>query len=103
MADAAPQPADADHEAEADTIATRTRTKFSLVDVPIDTLEASLPDAAPDPVGIAVPFVSPPFGAKIQTLNALFGVWRQFARVDESMTRTSGARGWRVAPSNDLA
>ncbi|KAG6623839.1 SANT/Myb domain [Phytophthora cinnamomi] len=33
-------------ESDADTIAARTRTKFSLVDVPIDTLEASLPDAA---------------------------------------------------------
>ncbi|RLN89121.1 hypothetical protein BBJ28_00012565 [Nothophytophthora sp. Chile5] len=32
--------------ADADTIATRTRTKLSLVDVPIDTLEASLPAAA---------------------------------------------------------
>ncbi|CAH0482249.1 unnamed protein product [Peronospora belbahrii] len=30
-------------ETGADTIAARTRTKFSLVDVPIDTLEASLP------------------------------------------------------------
>lgn len=28
-----------------DTIAARTRTKFSLVDVPIDTLESFLPDA----------------------------------------------------------
>ncbi|GMF30807.1 unnamed protein product [Phytophthora lilii] len=33
-------------QSDADTIAARTRTKFSLVDVPIDTLEASLPDAA---------------------------------------------------------
>ncbi|CAI5745790.1 unnamed protein product [Peronospora destructor] len=30
-------------ETDMDTIAARTRTKFSLVDVPIDTLEASLP------------------------------------------------------------
>ncbi|ETI40369.1 hypothetical protein F441_14105 [Phytophthora nicotianae CJ01A1] len=35
-----------------DTIAGRTRTKFSLVDVPIDTLEASLPDA---PLDLGVP------------------------------------------------
>ncbi|KAG7385578.1 hypothetical protein PHYBOEH_008974 [Phytophthora boehmeriae] len=37
---------------EADTIATRTRTKFSLVDVPIDTLEASLPDSVTDQVAV---------------------------------------------------
>uniref|UniRef100_M4C4E5 Uncharacterized protein n=1 Tax=Hyaloperonospora arabidopsidis (strain Emoy2) TaxID=559515 RepID=M4C4E5_HYAAE len=40
-----------DTETDADTIATRTRTKFSLVDVPIDTLEASLVDAAPLDLG----------------------------------------------------
>ncbi|RLN80358.1 hypothetical protein BBJ28_00012613 [Nothophytophthora sp. Chile5] len=34
--------------ADADTIATRTRTKLSLVDVPIDALEASLPATAAD-------------------------------------------------------
>ncbi|KAL4176388.1 hypothetical protein KRP22_001331 [Phytophthora ramorum] len=33
-------------ETDEGTIAGRTRTKFSLVDVPIDTLEASLPDTA---------------------------------------------------------
>ncbi|KAG7377119.1 hypothetical protein PHYPSEUDO_012142 [Phytophthora pseudosyringae] len=44
MADAASDALTAD--TDADTIAGRTRTKFSLVDVPIDTLEASLPDAA---------------------------------------------------------
>uniref|UniRef100_A0AAV1T0Y7 Myb-like domain-containing protein n=1 Tax=Peronospora matthiolae TaxID=2874970 RepID=A0AAV1T0Y7_9STRA len=38
-------------ETDADTIATRTRTKFSLVDVSIDTLEASLVDAAPLDLG----------------------------------------------------
>lgn len=37
-----------DSDADTDTIARRTRTKFSLVDVPIDTLEASLPDAEPE-------------------------------------------------------
>ncbi|CAI5742704.1 unnamed protein product [Hyaloperonospora brassicae] len=37
--------------ATADTIAARTRTKFSLVDVPMDTLEASLVDAAPLALG----------------------------------------------------
>ncbi|KAG6958527.1 hypothetical protein JG688_00010488 [Phytophthora aleatoria] len=51
MADAAPSSPEAesgalDAETDEDTIAGRTRTKFSLVDVPIDTLEASLPDAA---------------------------------------------------------
>ncbi|CAH0485320.1 unnamed protein product [Peronospora farinosa] len=35
--------ADASAKTDTDTIAGRTRTKFSLVDVPIDTLEASLP------------------------------------------------------------
>lgn len=34
-----------------DTIAARTRTKFSLVDVPIDTLESFLPDAV-EPVRV---------------------------------------------------
>ncbi|GMF51497.1 unnamed protein product [Phytophthora fragariaefolia] len=47
MADESAPPAGS--ESDADTIATRTRTKFSLVDVPIDTLEASLPDAALEP------------------------------------------------------
>ncbi|KAF1778484.1 Myb-like domain [Phytophthora cactorum] len=51
MADVAPSSPEAesgalDTETDEDTIAGRTRTKFSLVDVPIDTLEASLPDAA---------------------------------------------------------
>ncbi|KAK1934250.1 hypothetical protein P3T76_011453 [Phytophthora citrophthora] len=53
MADAAPIDTEADVDAlnvekDDDTIAGRTRTKFSLVDVPIDTLEASLPDPALD-------------------------------------------------------
>ena len=37
--------------AHADAIAARTRTKLSLVDVPMDTLEASLVDAAPLALG----------------------------------------------------
>lgn len=57
MADTAPSgPTTESHvlnvETDEDTIAGRTRTKFSLVDVPIDTLEASLPDA---PLDLAVP------------------------------------------------
>ncbi|KAL3672388.1 hypothetical protein V7S43_003073 [Phytophthora oleae] len=57
MADGAPISPEADvdtlnTETDEDTIAGRTRTKFSLVNVPIDTLEASLPDTALD---LAVP------------------------------------------------
>lgn len=44
----APLPADASD----DTIARRTRTRFSLVDVPIDTLESCLPDIV-EPVRVS--------------------------------------------------
>lgn len=43
-----------------DTIATRTRTKFSLVDVPIDTLESFLPDAV-EPVSLCYFALALPF------------------------------------------
>lgn len=43
-----------------DTIAARTRTKFSLVDVPIDTLESFLPDAV-EPVSLCYFALALPF------------------------------------------
>lgn len=77
-----------DAETDADTIAARTRTKLSLVDVPIDTLEASLPDAALNHVRISPSF----WRQQIQTQMAIFRVGaKNSARMTHKLMRVCGA------------